>query len=450
MLKNKTAKNRNRYYVTSLCKSLVHESLQGLNSTDFRLVLDGSSVGLDDIDGGERLSVQVRLDEFTFFVSAEAVDINIKLSSELLVFVFHALGELAPGSVDNHDGWLARLGDLNGSIGRFNLLDLGLVSLPQVTFPGLFGTVNVDTTFGLGGTVGVGQTNETSLTLRGVLEPCGLVTFKLVVNEANRCVFWDRDGVLGITMGWVSLGVEWVVGHLVLGNVVEGIFQSPVGDGVALGEASTDGGVLELVDPSTLKSLPPCSSVDHAVGIASLESTLEGFHLAHTIVLLNILLPQVSSVSLVVGGLVANGDSLGAEDLGLEAVVLLDLAKERNGLGEEVEGVDDHDLALAVLEVAHAVQKVGDDDITGNHGIGEDGVFVILAGDLEGEHSLLLQVLHAHFFGFRNELFLVELLVGHFQAGGLGEGHAARGKGRAESSAIGGGEGENKLHGGFV
>jgi hypothetical protein len=45
---------------------------------------------------------------------------------------------------------------------------------------------------------------------------------------------------------------------------------------------------------------------------------------------------------------------------------------------EKVEGVNDHDLDLAVLEVSKAGTEVGDNAIAGNHGVGEDGVAVVL------------------------------------------------------------------------
>ena len=37
------------------------------------------------------------------------------------------------------------------------------------------------------------------------------------------------------------------MGDVVLGNVVEGVFESPVSDGVAFSESSTDWCVLELM-----------------------------------------------------------------------------------------------------------------------------------------------------------------------------------------------------------
>mmetsp|Transcript_9659 Transcript_9659/g.22765 ORF Transcript_9659/g.22765 Transcript_9659/m.22765 type:complete len:259 (+) Transcript_9659:754-1530(+) len=227
-----------------------------------------------------------------------------------------------------------------------------------------------------------------------------------------------------------------MVGYLVLGDVVEGVLEGPVGQGVALGEAAADGGVLELVDPGALESLPAGAAVDHAVGVEGLEAALEGLDLADLVVLLDVLLPEVGAVLLVVGRLVSDGDALGAEDLGLEAVEVLDLAEEVHGLGEEVEGVDDHDLGLAVLEVAEAVEEVRDDDVAGDHGVGEDGVAVVLAGDLEGEHGLLLEVLEAHLLGLGDELLLVEGIA----VGGHGEGRGAGGDGlrRAGDAHLGG------------
>ena len=80
-----------------------------------------------------------------------------------------------------------------------------------------------------------------------------------------------------------------------------------------------------------------------------------------------------------------------------------------------MEGVDAHDGALAVFEVAKAVEKVGDDNITSDESIGKDGVAIVLAGYLEGEHGLLLEVLQTHLLRLGDEFLLVELLliVGH-------------------------------------
>mmetsp|Transcript_8836 Transcript_8836/g.18469 ORF Transcript_8836/g.18469 Transcript_8836/m.18469 type:complete len:245 (-) Transcript_8836:62-796(-) len=235
----------------------------------------------------------------------------------------------------------------------------------------------------------------------------------------------------------------------VLGDVVEAIFESPVGQRIALSKSSSDRGVLEKIDPGTFKSLPSGTSVDHAVGVQGLESTLEGFDLAHTIVFLDIFLPQISTVSLVVGVLVSDRDSFGAEDLGLEAVEILDFLEEFHGLREQVEGVDTHDGALVtVLEVSHAVEQVGDDNVTSNHGIGENSVSVVLAGDLEGVHGLFFQVLQTHFLRFGDELFLVELLSGNRDdTGSDSNGSVGRGERRGEVGAVDSGSGEKgKLH----
>eukprot|EP00967_Tisochrysis_lutea_P021820 scaffold24830_cov32-Tisochrysis_lutea.AAC.3 len=45
-------------------------------------------------------------------------------------------------------------------------------------------------------------------------------------------------------------------------------------------------------------------------------------------------------------------------------------------------------LALAVLKVAKAVEEMSDDAVARNHGVGEDGILVVLARDLEGPHGL--------------------------------------------------------------
>mmetsp|Transcript_53260 Transcript_53260/g.80793 ORF Transcript_53260/g.80793 Transcript_53260/m.80793 type:complete len:422 (-) Transcript_53260:187-1452(-) len=374
---------------------------EGLDRALLRLAevaLDHLAVLVDEGDGGEAGGLELGLDEIALLVTAELdhVDLAVHRRRELLHLLLHALAELAPRGVGDDERVLARLLELlRVSLGK--LLHLALAVLPEVTVPGLLSSVNVNTTLSLGGTISVGQSNETSLSFTGIVQPRSGITFELEVNKLGGAIFRDRDGILGITDGRVSLGVQRVVRDLVLGNVVEGIFKSPVGDGVALGESTSDGGVLEKVDPSTLESLPPCSSVDHAVGVKSLESALERLDLADAIVFLNVLLPEISAVSLVVGCLVTNGDSFGAENFGLEAIELLNFLQELHCLGEQVEGVDAHDGALAVLEVSQAVQQVGDDDISSDHSIGEDSTLVVLASNFKGKHGLFLQVLQTHF-----------------------------------------------------
>lgn len=101
-------------------------------------------------------------------------------------------------------------------------------------------------TFRLGGSILIGQTDESSLALRGIIEPGGLISLKLKVDEFGRSILGDGDGVFGIADGGVSLGVEGVVGDFVFGDVVECVLEGPVGDGVAFGESSSDGCVFEL------------------------------------------------------------------------------------------------------------------------------------------------------------------------------------------------------------
>lgn len=52
---------------------------------------------------------------------------------------------------------------------------------------------------------------------------------------------------------------------LVLGDVVEGVLEGPVGEGVNLGEATTDGRALVQIDPRALDALPAGAAVDHHV-----------------------------------------------------------------------------------------------------------------------------------------------------------------------------------------
>mmetsp|Transcript_6238 Transcript_6238/g.10302 ORF Transcript_6238/g.10302 Transcript_6238/m.10302 type:complete len:215 (+) Transcript_6238:676-1320(+) len=202
--------------------------------------------------------------------------------------------------------------------------------------------------------------------------------------------------------------MERMVGDLVFGNVIKCILQSPVSKRVALGQSTSNGGILELINPRPLKSLPPRSSVNHTISVASLQSPLERLNLAHLIILLNVLLPKIGTELGIVRRLVSHRHALGTEDLGLESVKFLNLPQEVHGLGKKVEGINDHNLGHAVLQISHAVEQVRDDGITGNQGVGENGIAVVLASDFKGEHGLFLEVLEAHFFGFGDEGFLIE------------------------------------------
>mmetsp|Transcript_39847 Transcript_39847/g.96159 ORF Transcript_39847/g.96159 Transcript_39847/m.96159 type:complete len:213 (-) Transcript_39847:190-828(-) len=199
-----------------------------------------------------------------------------------------------------------------------------------------------------------------------------------------------------------------MVGDVVLGDVIECILQSPVRQWVALGKTTTDGCILEQVDPCTFESLPPCTSVDHTVRVQCLQSTLERFDLTDTVILFDVLLPKVSSIPLVVCSLVSNGDTLSTEDLGLEVIKVFNFFQEIHSFGEQVEGIDDHDFAFSVLEVPHPMQQVCNDDITRDHGIGENSIVEVFTTDLQGVHGLFLQMFETHLFRFSNELFLIE------------------------------------------
>ena len=100
---------------------------------------------------------------------------------------------------------------------------------------------------------------------------------------------------------------------------------------------------------------------------------------------------------------------------------------------------------LSALKVPKPVQKVGDHNIPCNHGVGEDGVLVVLAGDLEGVHGLLLEVLHAHLLGILDVSLLVKLGGGE-EGGGGGGGESLRGKVGGDE---GGSEGKKSLRGGW-
>mmetsp|Transcript_24303 Transcript_24303/g.36823 ORF Transcript_24303/g.36823 Transcript_24303/m.36823 type:complete len:262 (+) Transcript_24303:705-1490(+) len=220
--------------------------------------------------------------------------------------------------------------------------------------------------------------------------------------------------------------------NLILGNIIKRILQSPISNRVTLGQATPNRSILKLINPRPLKSLPPRTSINHTIGIQCLQSTLEWFHLAHLVVLFNILLPQVGTILCIIASLVSNGNTLGTEYFGLESIKLLNLTQEIHSLREEVEGIHNHNLGCSILEISHAVQKVGDDDISGNHGIGKYSVTVVLNGNFQGEHGLFLEVLEAHFFGFGNVGFLVKdfFVIGHTEGRGeFGVGDSSVGAG---------------------
>jgi hypothetical protein len=58
-----------------------------------------------------------------------------------------------------------------------------------------------------------------------------------------------------------------------------------------------------------------------------------------------------------------------------------------------MKGINDHDFGLAGIEVAHSMEEVGDDYVSGDEGIGEYGIAVVFYGDFEGEHGLFFEVL---------------------------------------------------------
>mmetsp|Transcript_14422 Transcript_14422/g.33555 ORF Transcript_14422/g.33555 Transcript_14422/m.33555 type:complete len:243 (+) Transcript_14422:656-1384(+) len=237
--------------------------------------------------------------------------------------------------------------------------------------------------------------------------------------------------------------------NFVLRDVIEAIFESPVRQGIAFSKSSSNGCILEKVNPGTLKSLPSCATIDHTVGIQGFESSLERFNFADAIVLFDVFLPQIDTVSFVVGSLVSNRDSFSAENFGLESVEFFDFLEEFHGLREQVEGVNAHDLAfVAVLQVSHAVEQVGDDDVTSNHGIWENCILIVLTRNFQRVHSLFFQVFQTHFLRFSNELFLVKLFGGNrYDAASNSRWSVCRGERSGEISAVNSGGGEkSKFH----
>ena len=189
----------------------------------------------------------------------------------------------------------------------------------------------MDTTLSLCGTILVGETDKSSLSLESVSEPLGLVTLELEVLEGDGTIRWNWDGILGITNGWVSLGVKWVMRDLVVSDVVEGVFERPVSDWVYVTSGSCFLGGLEDVDPCSLVSLPASSTSDHDLAVEIVETSDEGFDLAYLIVLFDVKLPEIGSILLVVlllSLISISGDSFSHGDVSLEFVYILDFIDE--------------------------------------------------------------------------------------------------------------------------
>merc|ERR1712113_309683 len=120
--------------------------------------------------------------------------------------------------------------------------------------------------------------------------------------------------------------MERMMQNLVHGNVVKCVLQRPVGQRVAVTKSARFPGCLVDVQPSPLVSLPPGPSSNDDLGSQVLKPSLEGLDLAQPIVLLDIGLPQVSTVHLVVHGLGLSpiaSDSLSHRDVRFEIVLLL-------------------------------------------------------------------------------------------------------------------------------
>ena len=102
----------------NLSQSFLVELFEGFGRTLFRLVLDGGSVGLDNVHRGEGFSVEGVHDEFTLLVTTEAIHINVSIFlGKVFKGVFHFLAELAPRSVDGDNGGLSGRFDLQRFVG---------------------------------------------------------------------------------------------------------------------------------------------------------------------------------------------------------------------------------------------------------------------------------------------------------------------------------------------
>jgi hypothetical protein len=124
---------------------------------------------------------------------------------------------LAPWCIDGHNCLLSTANDFLCLSNRCNILNSS--RFPQITIEGFFGTGNVDTTFRLGGSIFVGQTNKSSLTFTGIVKPWSFISLKLEVDEPGGSILGNGDGVLRITISrekeekWISALLDKIDAH---------------------------------------------------------------------------------------------------------------------------------------------------------------------------------------------------------------------------------------------
>lgn len=180
---------------------------------------------------------------------------------------------------------------------------------------------------------------------------------------------------------------------LVVGDVVECVFQSPVSDWVHVTSASCFLGGLEDVDEGSLVSLPPGSTSDHDLAVEIVEASDEWLDLAYLVVLFDINFPEIGSVLLVeiLLGLVSiAGDTLSHGDVSLEFVFLLDNINKIESFFEKMEGVHEEDWDL--FEETKSGDKVGKNDVTSYQSIREYYLSTRVNSLLYGIHCLLLKM----------------------------------------------------------
>merc|ERR1719379_267966 len=93
-----------------------------------------------------------------------------------------------------------------------------------------------------------------------------------------------------------------MVWDLVQCNVVEGIFESPVRNWIAIAETTWLPRCFIDIQPSPLISLPSGSASDDDLSSKILETSLKWFDLAKPVILLNVGLPQVRTIYFVIHG----------------------------------------------------------------------------------------------------------------------------------------------------
>lgn len=309
---------------------------------------------------------------------------------------------MAPWGIDNHDSlslFLKGLGSINGiQIGN-------VITFPKISVESLLGSVDVNTALSLGASIFVSETDKSTLSLKSVSEPLSLVTLELEVLEGHALVLRDWDGVLGISNRWVSLSMEWVVGNLVVSDVIKSIFKGPVGNWVNVSSTTCLLRSFEDINPCSLISLPSSSSSDHSLTLEVSEPSQEWLNLADLVVLFDILLPKVGSVlfiKLFLSLISISLDTLSHGNMSFEFVMLFDLLDKVKSFVKKMQCV--HEQHWDLIKKSQSRDQVGDDDVTSNQSIWENNLSTRINSLFDGIHCLFLKMSKSHLFACCLEL----------------------------------------------